>query len=146
MGASVTNFQRNRPVGCWVMAVGVSGEYFYTRDGGVWVAAKNDHGDEGWPEPTVRAVAGWFLANDGFKFQRNRPSGCRDMGVWVGNLGGGGVYVLRFFVFLSLFFVCSLPDICLHAYNMRTWIIANQQNHKKREISSLVVTSCINVA
>jgi hypothetical protein len=29
------------------MAVGVSGEYFYTRDGGVWVAAKNDHGDEG---------------------------------------------------------------------------------------------------
>jgi hypothetical protein len=61
--------------------------YFYPRDGGVWVAAENDRGDEGWPALTVCAVAGWSLANDGFNFQQNRPVGC-----WVMAVGVSGEY------------------------------------------------------
>ena len=61
---------------------------FYPRDGGVLVAAQNDHGSGGGAAPMVRMVKGWSSHNNGFNFRRNPP------GVGVGGSGWGAVYFI----------------------------------------------------
>jgi hypothetical protein len=46
--------------------------------------------------PMGWVVRGWPFPNDGSKFWRNRPSGCRVMGVVSAAGGGGGfIFMLR---------------------------------------------------
>jgi hypothetical protein len=65
----------------------------YPRDGGIWLAAKNDRGGEGGAAPTMRVVEGWSSHNDGFNFWRNPPDGCGVKGVGVSGSGGGSGFI-----------------------------------------------------
>jgi hypothetical protein len=78
------NFWRNRPDDCGDLDVGVSGECILPRTDSLERVAQNDRGGGGGVAPKVLSINGGLFLNDVFKFWRNQPDGCGDMGVGIG--------------------------------------------------------------